>query len=394
MKKILAIISALVVMSSSTVILNVHADTGMTYEEGKALLEQWEEQWKANGNQVYYQGNDGIYYAYNMNDGFYTDDQENPGIYRRTSLLKVLSAAYPEGKFAVHIEVFNSKDHVAWFQQHGIEVEPFGEYPGMLYTFLTSEQLEQFPCDPDVGYRLGLAPDRSTLPQKPDPILGDANNDGVIDIMDVIFLNKYILGSGPMDSIQKKCADCNQDGVLEPDDALQILRYVVGEIDHFNTTKKIQDPPKTDRWGNYDSFAEEYKTRYGNMPLTLSETEDYVFNVDFITLEQNRYKYHLVALSPNLNVICPDENCKFTLTVEFQGDYSDYSSFIREYQKMSKNIESVSETSSFILMDDDTLVLCGKIKDKEQVYILDTGTGDTEKGREQLLRLAEKVGIL
>ena len=82
-----------------------------------------------------------------------------------------------------------------------------------------------------------------------------------------------------------------------------------------------------------------------------------------------------------------------TFTVEFQGAYSNYETFISDYRKMSRKIENLPENRSFILLDDDTFVLCGKIAKKDQVYIIDASAKDTEEGRAHLLELAEKLGV-
>ena len=46
-----------------------------------------------------------------------------------------------------------------------------------------------------------------------------------------------------------------------------------------------------------------------------------------------------------------------------------------------------------MLMDDDNLVLCGKLPDRDQVFIIDAVAKDNEEGRERLLRIAEKLGL-
>jgi hypothetical protein len=66
--------------------------------------------------------------------------------------------------------------------------------------------------------------DGTTDPSK--TMYGDANEDGVVDIMDVIYTNKYLLGSGKMSAQGKVNADVDING-LDSNDSLNILKCVV-----------------------------------------------------------------------------------------------------------------------------------------------------------------------
>ena len=67
----------------------------------------------------------------------------------------------------------------------------------------------------------------TTTPVKPDRLYCDTNDDGEIDIMDVIVLNKYLLGAGKLTNTGKKNSDTNGDGYLDTTDSLNILKRVV-----------------------------------------------------------------------------------------------------------------------------------------------------------------------
>ena len=261
------------------------------------------------------------------------------------------------------------------------------------WCILTAQQVLEFPGYESYGYYLGLAPRPENIPQDPTPIFGDVNSDGAIDIMDVILLNKYILGSQYLDDYQRKCADVNQDGLLDAGDALNILKYVVGNIDSFETVTNPDVPSDNHGYSNYADFVKEYEDKYEADPITIPEYEDYQFNVSWITLEENRYKLLLKPFSPNLKYECPDADYLVTLTIEFDGEYANYDKFLADYKKMSKKIENISENHDFMLMDDDNLVLCGKLPDRDQVFIIDAVAKDNEEGRERLLRIAEKLGL-
>ncbi len=62
-------------------------------------------------------------------------------------------------------------------------------------------------------------------------VTGDLTGDGTIDIMDVIKINKFLLGSETLTATEKSAADVDQSGEVDSTDALNILKYVVELID-------------------------------------------------------------------------------------------------------------------------------------------------------------------
>ena len=56
---------------------------------------------------------------------------------------------------------------------------------------------------------------------------GDVDGNGAIDLLDVITLNKNLLGLQQLDESQQKAADVNADGRMDSSDSLLILRYTV-----------------------------------------------------------------------------------------------------------------------------------------------------------------------
>ncbi|MBQ4464598.1 MAG: glycoside hydrolase family 9 protein [Oscillospiraceae bacterium] len=59
---------------------------------------------------------------------------------------------------------------------------------------------------------------------------GDVNLDGKVDIIDVIRLNKYLLGSGNLDGSAKANADVDATNTLDATDSLNILKLIVEVI--------------------------------------------------------------------------------------------------------------------------------------------------------------------
>ena len=59
-------------------------------------------------------------------------------------------------------------------------------------------------------------------------IPGDVSGDGITDIMDVILLNKHLLGVSELDASAKKAADLNGDGTVDSSDSLAVLKEALG----------------------------------------------------------------------------------------------------------------------------------------------------------------------
>ncbi len=60
-----------------------------------------------------------------------------------------------------------------------------------------------------------------------EPLLGDVRNDDGLDILDVIALNQYLLGSCTLDAYSLKAADVDKNGTIDTTDSLMILKEIV-----------------------------------------------------------------------------------------------------------------------------------------------------------------------
>ncbi len=60
-----------------------------------------------------------------------------------------------------------------------------------------------------------------------EPTYGDVNGDGSVDVVDVLLLNKYLLGVANLDAQARANADVNKDGAIADNDAMNILKSVV-----------------------------------------------------------------------------------------------------------------------------------------------------------------------
>jgi len=67
-------------------------------------------------------------------------------------------------------------------------------------------------------------------------MLGDVNFDGVVDIRDVVLVQRHILGyQPPLTSVQLTAADVNSDGMVNVVDVNLMMQYIQGYINSFPT---------------------------------------------------------------------------------------------------------------------------------------------------------------
>ena len=74
----------------------------------------------------------------------------------------------------------------------------------------------------------------------PDVTFGDVNDDGKIDVRDVVMVMQYILELKELDSDQIKAADVTGDGKIDINDVNQIMQYILGLIDRFTVHSSIK----------------------------------------------------------------------------------------------------------------------------------------------------------
>lgn len=181
---------------------------------------------------------DGVFYSTQLYGEFEFDPYiTSNGCFDRSPLLLALLLQYPKSRFGVQIECTYGTDlhaEITRLDRQGIEAHLDNE-THRLVAVLNADQLENFPASSEIGYRMGLAQSPTLSSDSVHPKYGDANGDSSIDIMDVIHINKYLLGNGKITLVQMELADCNRDGIVDEIDSLNILKYIVGIIDHFDT---------------------------------------------------------------------------------------------------------------------------------------------------------------
>lgn len=73
----------------------------------------------------------------------------------------------------------------------------------------------------------------TTIAKSSHAIKGDATGDGEVDILDVITVNKAILGKEIISQEQLEAIDFNDNGKPDSDESLTLLKYIVGLIENL-----------------------------------------------------------------------------------------------------------------------------------------------------------------
>ena len=125
----------------------------------------------------------------------------------------------------------------SYINDNGDTVYTQGNYDYMnsnhLLTWKTEEerlavwQWEQLGAIVDAATK-GEITDDEALNLADKVLKGDATEDGEVDILDVITVNKSILGQKTMSSSAQKASDIDGDGIVSTSDSLAIMTYIVG----------------------------------------------------------------------------------------------------------------------------------------------------------------------
>ena len=68
-------------------------------------------------------------------------------------------------------------------------------------------------------------------PDTTENLPGDIDGNGIVDIIDVIRMNRVYVGCQEFTPEQQKIGDINQNGKVDLNDSMQVLRYIVGLVD-------------------------------------------------------------------------------------------------------------------------------------------------------------------
>ena len=58
-------------------------------------------------------------------------------------------------------------------------------------------------------------------------LLGDINQDGVIDILDIVFIINFILGQEDFSIAEEIASDLNSDGIINIQDVILIINLIL-----------------------------------------------------------------------------------------------------------------------------------------------------------------------
>ena len=142
--------------------------------------------------------------------------EDNSKIGFVTVTFKVLNPNADTTVYLELVELLTNKGQIYKFSSQ--------EADNSLMTFETQSSVYAGTYDPDYENK-----------DEPDPeyVIGDLNNDGYIDTLDAVLVQKYASGRITLDERQLYVGDVNDDGTVDILDATQIQKYAAEKISEF-----------------------------------------------------------------------------------------------------------------------------------------------------------------
>ncbi|MCQ2513930.1 MAG: dockerin type I repeat-containing protein [Ruminococcus sp.] len=101
------------------------------------------------------------------------------------------------------------------------------------------EQYKIYGYSNTVAEQYAEANEIEFVPLEDNRVTGDVNGDGLINVLDVSELQKYIVSLVEFDDAQKKVADVNFDGIINVSDVSDIQKYIVNLIIVFKDKNEL-----------------------------------------------------------------------------------------------------------------------------------------------------------
>lgn len=229
MKKLIAMVSSFLVLCGSFATCMPVQAVSHTFE-GEHSPEWYESYLETVKDQWYQDENGVIYCTENAYDNMFDMYIPNAGTFDRSGLLLALLNQYPDSQFAVQFRLWSEEgaaeiraEEERYLRENGISFTESGA--NTKYAVLTAEQLADFPVYEKVGYLIGLAAE-ADYPVISD-MLGDLDGNAKCNLLDIVWLQKYLLSMVDFNADQLYYADLTQDGAVDGFDLAFIKRKIL-----------------------------------------------------------------------------------------------------------------------------------------------------------------------
>lgn len=130
-------------------------------------------------------------------------------------------------------------DTVVYFSVDWLVVETADGYKTIVGSEDKTEPITYEPSAPSYPMIATTSPEAVTEPVNPtnpdyQEIIGDANSDGAVDVLDASLVQKYSADKAQLTPEQIFAADVNNDGIADTLDALMIQKLAAGKITGFS----------------------------------------------------------------------------------------------------------------------------------------------------------------
>lgn len=138
------------------------------------------------------------------------------GAFKNCNKLKDITFLNPN----CEVELFSSTIYNGWSNELGAF-----SYSGTIHGYEGSTVQKYAE---ECGYKFEAISETAPTDPPAAAVMGDLDGSGAVDIMDVIKINKSVLGTDKLAEEQQKLADINKDGKVDSADALLLLKLALG----------------------------------------------------------------------------------------------------------------------------------------------------------------------
>lgn len=153
--------------------------------------------------------------------------------------------------------------------------------------------------------------------EPPEALMGDLNNDGKVNTADAVILEKWILGTGNMDSYVWKNADLCSDGVIDSFDMIKMRKLIVVTPSAPSVTVPVQPTYKFDAAKQYTEYEGSYKNAISQAGTVVKESYNGINGTNSLNVylpygydESKKYNvfYFMHGMGDNENTLLYNDN--------------------------------------------------------------------------------------
>ena len=143
-----------------------------------------------------------------------------------------------------------------------------------------------------------------------DTLVGDTNGDAILNVLDVVTLVQFILGTNELDDCSAEAADFNQDGTVNVLDVVGLVQHILGSARSADATSAVMDILSDGVSISADGYI-------GAVQLTLSHEPGFTLS---LTDDAFVSEYKTEGTTTTMIIVMPESDQLFTTSDTFKVD--------------------------------------------------------------------------